>query len=462
MFKSRQNPNFDYKALVARRDRFYELLSEWGDYPEEPDAISSELKDLLSPCASTFDLLRFMTPYYIEVLAISFSEPKAPHFAGIDYDAAKHLAEIVYDEDGSEDTIGRALVWVLRVVEDLYVQLPAQMLGDTFNEVVRVYNKCAVRGCAFTFTFPTTAEGAETLADDLGARLSTHLAHVSERDCVVRVDFGLFEVESASGFLGVLFSYLTERHHEFRDIVLYDDCVAYIREYRPGTPMPVPRLRYSKVGPDLAYMPFWASAAPYRVSFFTELVHFTTLVSAGKRVTADSMRTKTSDYAWAPAATYGRDIEPRPRGEDGRRALAFAWGREFLCKYGWEKHALFKHASDQIFGYSAGGAFMLFTQSALTVVKADDHTLQSVSLLDQIEEVIPCVLTERYDSSSLHFGLQPDGRNPLFEVDDVGWDKTKNPFVCYALDLICEYLSGDDYNPAENINETCVLCVGKL
>lgn len=438
------NPNFNYTEFAAKRRRYLEILEAWFDYPPDPDALADELKRLLAPCAPTFALLRHLTPYALETLADTF----AGDVEKSDHEDALSLAELVLGED-RYDTVGRVAEWVVSALRTVYKHEPASRVGEALNKFVYVYNKHAGRAGRIRCEFPEWAGAVDEFLGGLSEQLLDHVSQLAGRDAGhVTVPLSRFTIVSETGFLGALFIYITHNRAELPHLFAGDDSIAYAADYKGG-PAPTPFISFTQQSTDVTYVPLWEVAGPTRLDFFTEVVHFTEPV-AGLEITADTLRTKTVDYEFAPAATYERNVPTATRAGGALRALAFGWSRRFLCGYGWER-TLFKHSADDIFGYDRGGVIFMFANSTLSFVKFGDFSIQTVSLLGQLEEVIPCVISS---ANNAHFGLSSDGRSPLFEVNDVGWDRNKTPFVCYVLDEIIAYLSGPDYSPNETINRT--------
>jgi hypothetical protein len=445
--RTSSNPNFNYVDFAGRRRRYIELLEAWFDGPDDPDDISGELKRLLAPCASTFKLLRYLTPYAIETLAGTLSDA----VERADYEDALTLAEILLDEDRG-DPVGRVVEWTTSAVREVYRHEPAPRVGDAFNKFVYAYNKHAGTRGRVRCAFPVAADKVDRFVDELPGLLSAHAGLMVDRGVEhVDIPLGRFTIETGTGFVGALFAYITHNQAEYAYLYPNDHSVVYTTNYKGGGAT-VPFITFAPQSQDVTYVPLWHVAAPVRLDFFTELAHFTGRVE-DVEISADTLQTKTIDYEYAAAATYGRELPKAHRGEGAPRALVFAWDRAYLCEYGWER-TVFKHASDSIFGYEQGGVLYLFVASSLSFVKFGDYAIQTVSVLDQVEEVIPCVLQQDYFGATAHFGTTADGRAPLFEVDQVGWDRSKTPFVCYVLDEICAYMQGPDYSPSLVINRT--------
>ena len=67
----RKNPKFDYRAFLSQKEELVDLISKWSYGVEGALGIESKIKYLLRSSIQTFELMSFLSPFYLERLVYS-------------------------------------------------------------------------------------------------------------------------------------------------------------------------------------------------------------------------------------------------------------------------------------------------------------------------------------------------------------------------------------------------------
>jgi len=467
----RENPNFDYSEFKSKSDFFHKFLSEFVTF--RPRAKSTlAFFELLRATKDTLKMLRFMTPFYIEVLAREFSR-NAPN-ADSDAECSKlTYATFVYvfrdDSLSIHPTLyGRCAKWCSETLSKLFDHISRNDPLIALETLRAEFNSAAPSTMSFDFDFSPKlrlfSRSAYTFEDDLFKALLSYVEPLVNTQRVIKIPFDTYQdIKTAFGFLGVLTAcLLNQRESHISSVVQRPPATASAflqsRSYiaasqnefgfytiENGTNHHLEALKlfkriFVKTSSIQTLSPIWNFLDPLRIEFFKVSIHQTYFFDGDVEITAADIQTKLLDYEYAPNITYEIPMQTTSLHDDPlpERALIYSWSYNELC-------------TKSVPSYGSH-RFYLFSNASLECYHKQDEAIETITLLQEIVEVIPCVFLWRgRNGLRAYFGLNLERSAPLFEVD-LAFDGTK--LECSVLDLICEYLESDLYSPSDILNKT--------
>lgn len=392
--------NLHFKKMIQNQQLFRNALAT-GDV--------NVLNTIFSQHSSSLELLRFLTPFYIEVLAYSFQIQGAESPIKLAESALKDTTPI-HD---------RLKSWFVSALTNLYTFGNPSEIADTLNEVIQCYNNQAnTQQLIILFTHQI---------QDI-AQLIDAIPYKHEN---VVVDFGAFNVQSYFGFLWVLYSYLMS------DTAVYLNDIPSVAKYfkisindQNQELKPAIKRKYKTPKDNVSYhfvtqmsdiyAPLWAHYVPLAIDFFSISAHSTQSSFFGEsfRVTPDTLKTKSLNYESAPYATSGYDLPSASRNQNPH-AILFTWDVSVLAN---ETTAQLIYGSDFI---------AIFSNTLLIGYKATDNNLQAICLLSDIIDTVPCTINyeplnhtyrirmgtnQTQDTALLDFVISADVDNTILTV----------------------------------------------
>lgn len=431
-----KNPSFDYKEFERKRNRMINALYDLDDDADNVDA-QDILQIAFQENQSTIDFLKYMTPFYPEILRHRLIS------MGNIYESN---CEIVLEElldvrfDNQEE---RLIEWVFDKVKEL-----SESVGDfVFQALSKLRYEYLKQNPqldpkdVFEFTKSSLSQPA-TLSVVAAAEYNSQ---------VIFKALGLDIKIEMVGYIGLVFLWLNSAGLDQSHIWLFDNGSYLFVEFDPN----IEDSQSYNLWLDHKYIaatldnnknaPFWLHGNAYDFDFYTTDVHFTDFgVNDVFSVTPASIQTRTKDYKKSPFATSRRwDIE-FVNATQAPRSLLYAWSERNLCSL---NHIPLVNLYEML--QYGENCIYLFANANISIYKHADQDLQTVVLLNSIEETIPCRL-KFYNRRYLAF-LGANSTGPLFVMDDANQiDNT--PFVCYVLKALRKFLKSEDYRISDNLN----------
>ena len=447
-----QNPDFNYVEFSSKRAKLSELLQEY----DEDDSLAETICDLLSECADAVRLAAYMSPNYVEIIAKSLDSEID------DYETARNLAEFVcsrFIENYEEYEIDRVIAWTVGAMSEIYeASSDKNLLAKYLNKVVEFFNSKAGPDLSVDFTFPGEAFEKSEFKSSFFECL---------RDCAYEsedpLDFDLVRVklECTFGFLSFIFAYLNSPHFD-APITFLNTCgMFYVKVdfERSSEDSPIPLLSdiiyetFPSIE-EVTITPVWVYSILHKIYFFSVLLHFTQDL-ADSYISPESLRTRLTDYTKAPVVTHRRESIPSATRADNPRAIVYGWSEHLLRNLSFQKY---RGQIETEFSSYGNDILFLFCTATVSFYKMFDCEMQSVSLLKDVVECIPCCIDNSFEygnyTPKAFFGLNADHKTPLYYIDCEDWDRGASTFEIHALDNICEYLSSELYDPSSQINMT--------
>lgn len=453
MRQTYKNPLFDYKAFASKKTRLSELLEEYAE--DCDDDVETEICAHLSPCKDALNLAAFMSPFYVEFLADEFDTEIR------DYDTSSILAHAVckkFVENYEEDATERTTTWVVNATAQIYDACTDIIgVGDIFNKICAFYNANRGKAPKFSFKFPTIVFDKNEFVSLFEKALVRHLRN-NNLHCVL--DLVRVKVECESGFLSFMFVYLNasalDVHQSFWQFGNF--AFVTINPQKSAHQAPIPLLSdiihmYAPKIQHVSILPIWVTSVLQEINLFPTMVHYTDITTATE-ITPTNLQTRTADYQKSPTVTFARDYIPSVTKSQSQRALIYCWNKHLLANY---KYKAYSNSGiievDGLEGAYGYDALFLFCNISLSFLKTTDHEIQSVCLLQDIIESVPCLISKS-GTIQAYIGLEADGKTPLFYVTESDWKRSETPFISFVLDSLCEFLDSEKYDPSMNLNRT--------
>lgn len=439
----------NYIDFSQKRERLISALRELEDDESDVNALSV-LQAAIDDNADTIEYLKYMTPFYKQVIASRFHD-----MSKVDWEVCEYAAERVLNVDREDDEM--LISWVFEKVRELYTycgDIVLTVLSDLRTEYIR-QNPNLDPSLVFEF-------GREPL-DRLDAD-SVSIWEDEDDEIDTRHFQGLWvDIESQIGYLGVVYAFLNTANLEYSNLWLYTDLVHVRYDHRLDKDRTFNiYAMYGSVkdcvtGNDTedhgGFVPMWMVNTVHSMDFYCESIHLTPSKSGryakgSLDVTPKTLQTKLSDYKSAAWATYGRDL-PLVTSVGAPRGLVFSWSEHILCRGGFQQT---RNNLDSLF-FAGENCIFLFSKSNVTLCRETDFVLETVSLLSAVEETIPCIVEYVHPEHIAFIGQQGD--LPILVIDES--DDPPRPFVCYVLSELCKYLLSGEYQASDNLNSVPVL-----
>ena len=454
----KKHSRFEYKTFAQRRERMVSALRALDADEDDTDALRI-LQDAIGDNADTIEYLKYMTPFYKQIVASRFHE-----MSGSDWEVCEYAAERVLDVDREDDEI--LISWVFEKVRELYRYCGYLVLSELSNLRARYLRQNPDLDPDLVFDFGSAPP------DSLDVDQVRVLEDQDEEVGIRYFKAKWVDIESNIGYLGVVYAFLNTANLEYAHLWPFTDLVYVRYDHRldKDPPLSIPRDRYrafsmgKKFGNILdcvqgdkedprSSVPMWMSNTIHSMDFYCESIHLTRSKSGRYAkgsfdVTPDTLKTKLADYKSINWATHGRDL-PLVMSANAPRSLVFSWGDSEICRGGFEKMGV---GLSDMFGYGENCIF-LFSKSNVTLCKQSDFALETVSLLSAVEETIPCIIEHVYPEHIAFIGQQGD--LPILVIDES--DDPPRPFVCYVLSELRKYLLSDEGRASDNLNSVPVL-----
>ena len=426
----RKNPNFDYRSFEQKRKRMEQALRDLGDDLEDEGAMAV-LETALRENRDTIEFLKYMTPFYFEIIERRLFDMAK----GLDPEDCRYLVENLLGVD-SEETDIRIEEWVFAKVKELYDRcgdLIFQVLAELRAEYLR-QNPQLDPEDVFEFTASSLLKKGiyGTLSDEEADGVYFKTTH--------------YDIEmDGIGYVGLVYLFLNTLGMGQAHIWVFSSL--YVKQ------LPIKRESEFSLGeafdrliPDIKEtMPMWLHSQVYTCDFYCVGAHFTDFgVNENFTVTPSSIRTKTRDYKNTHVATFGRVIESVTV-DQAPRGLIFSWSEENLCHGRAGKLIPYSDENMQDYGENC---IYIFASAIVSLYKPGDYDLQSVVLLNAIEETIPCRIEFVYPRYISFLGAEGD--QPLFVVDDRG--RGPVPFPCYVLNELRKLMKSRRYRTSDDLN----------
>ena len=445
----RKNPQFDYKAFSLKREQMIHALRDLEDDEDDASALSV-LQDAINDNVDTIEYLKYMTPFYKQVVASRFRD-----MSEVDWEVCEYAAERVLNVDREDDEI--FISWVFEKVRELYTycgDIVLTVLSDLRTEYIR-QNPTLDPSLVFDF-------GREPL-DRLDAD-SVSLWEYEDDEIDTRHFQALWvDIESQIGYLGVVYAFLNTANLEYSGLWPFTNLV-YVRydhrlnkDHTFNMHTMYESVKDCVTGDDTeghgGFVPMWMINTVHSMDFYCESIHLTPSKSGryakgSLDVTPKTLQTKLSDYKSAAWATYGRDL-PLVTSASASRGLVFSWSEYILCQGGFKQT---RNNLDSLF-FAGENCIFLFSKANVTLCRETDFALETVSLLSAVEETIPCIVEYVHPEHIAFIGQQGD--LPILVIDES--DDPPRPFVCYVLSELRKYLLSDEYRASDNLNSVPVL-----
>lgn len=431
----RKNPNFDYKEFERKRRRMVNALRALDDDVDDSEALS-DLQTAFHDNQNTIDFLKYMTPFYPEILKERLIS------MGNIYESN---CELVLEEllgikfDNQED---RLFEWVFDKVKEL-----SESIGDFIFQALS------------KLRLEYLKQNPQLDPKDVFEFTKSSLSQLGSVPIVADAEFnnspitfqalGLDIEIDQIGYIGLVFLWLNSAGLDQPNIWLLNRNIFVKFDLNIGDSQ-----SYS-LWSDREYIletlnnnnaPFWLHSSAYDCDFYTTDIHFTSFgVEDVFSVTPASIRTKTKDYKKSPLATYRRNIELVTAAQ-APRSLLFAWSERNLCLQGARGHMHLNLYDMMSYGENC---IYVFARANISIYKHADQDLQTVVLLNSIEETIPCRI-DFYNSHYVAF-LGANNREPLLVMDDSS-HTYETPFACHVLKALRAFLKSRDYRITDNLN----------
>lgn len=452
----RKNPNFNYRDFLSKRKEIERILINIRDF-SLTDGLVDKLKKILIQNTDFFELLKYTTPYYVEVLAKGLRS-----IVFLEHDLSCQIACAVLDEQDEGDIV-RLKKWVCNKIHELYGLLRPDIIGGCLNDFIRLYN---IQNEEFyvTLHFPTAQNSIEleNVCDRLSSLDRAFLPHRNNyAQLGVRLSFAEGNIQSISVdngcFVSLLYSYLVIESFLYPDLVTrgrqYHSEVYYDEDAEQDTWDIKDQFDFDNTK-GTRTMPLWLFAFPYSVNLFSINIHGTRVFDGqgAVTITPKNLKTKLIDYTFAPYATHGRKLESTTF-EKTNRGLVFGYDKDFICSGAAQRTRDYLGGDSEAVNNYGDNNILIFANTSLMILKPTDESIQTVNLLQDIVETIPCKIEQGYRGIKASFGLQSNKTEPLYSVISSECESFEQA-LCDVVDLICDYLNSDHYDPAYNINQT--------
>lgn len=442
--RKRKNPMFNYKEFKAKRERLAELLISYFETPTDEGRVA--IKELLVQGRDAIELLKYGTPFHLDVLRDSFVNiyEEATSKDIVQPKLALDLARDILACDEDKDV--RYVKWFVDSIVDCY-----RLQKD--NKIASVLNVLETIDKNFNFVFPNRVihidEFKKELSDAIYKSISSTKGTVSHFFFSFYTHQGehAIECETEYGFLGVAYCYLflsilnslyeNDLDVDFRPLFKITD-FGKTDDTKGVFVGDLPHYTF-----DSKKTPFWISSLIDEIDFFNINIHFTNF-DFTKRITPTNLATKLTDYTESALFTYLRDY-PTVTKRESRRALVYGWHKDHIRTHS-KARSSFGIRDIDIYGPNI---FYLFSNATISFYKMTDSEIQTVVLLQDVVDVIPCFIGDEY----AYFGLSADKKEPLFKIKCSSRD-AETPIVTYVLDEICKFLESSEYRIEDNINQT--------
>lgn len=464
------NPMFKYTEFEHKRESLVSELRKIAidGISEKP---LNNIRALLDGQKSCIEFLKYLTPYYVEVLANGFRNMSEQYLS---QKVSEELSYLVLGEPEDNEYV-RLKDWVSSKILELSSHLGYQEVFDMLNGVIEVYNKYN-ESAPEQFIDPTNGEehNVKVFCESLkrrqrlpgGDKLMMRFVFDEGEVCGVSVNNGCF--------VSLIYGYFVSEAFLYPGHFMFGPQFTFWTEYEedeyPNIIKPTEYFSFD-IKTDSRSMPSWLFLFPCSINLFSVNVHATFSFSSypGFRgdvarevtVTPDTLRTKFKDYKFAPYATYRRPIEASTV-LDAKRGVVFGFDKDYICDNGLSRMAdscpSYDGAED-VLSYGENFIF-IFTRASILVLKPTDHSVQTVSLLTDIEETIPSRLEVCMEDGSVEavweafFGLSLEGDVPLYSIRASSTHCTEEESVCDIVNQLCEYLGSELYEPSQNLNTT--------
>ena len=376
-------------------DEFEQVREFLENLPEIEDLESSELfSKIIEDNKETLDMLRYLTPFYVEVVIQSL-------FSHEDFEEAEDfVCERIFDVD-DRDSDERLWGWCLDRFEELYMRCARKNKGSLIRSLNGYFEATKKQNTDLTFqnlpngSFPKTEIRSylENLYESFPQdgeefRLSIYIS-----------EYKNIEVEFTRGYIGWLLFYLKQ---EFIDTLIIPYGISV--DTRPRLALSLNEagrnyfyVRYFytlpifdfKLTPSLGgifkkclggagyTVPFWMAYEPTAILFYDQTYHMTTFDDGREYIERrpSTFKTKSLDYHLAPFATHARrDLLSGIRSEH-EKAFIFSWDEKQFCSALAEDYG-----TDFI---------QVLASASLRGIKAFDADHQCMTLLSAVQFTFP-------------------------------------------------------------------------
>lgn len=434
----------NYRDFVSKRQAVTQALFSLEDDYDDVNAWGI-LRSVIEENRTTLDMLNYMTPFGTRML--SYCLQTMSEFE-VDAEVCDAIASELNGWDIEDDCTGK---WVFEKLQELYSRC-----GDVLIEVISKLRNEYIRqnpevDCeSIPNITPTLLNGAYNDSLFPYEEVDSYFEAVH-----IGVDVG------HTGFIGVLFVFLNTRNLEHSNLWNFNSevYVTYDHENEKSTfnlyglfVELEDTLKYpSDDGETMTWGPLWMHSAVQSIELYSENIHLTDFSKKSNHVTVmpHTLHTRTTDYTFCPYVTHSRSSLPSSTLNNAPNGAVFLWSYDTFCNEG---HRRILHSDAQMHDYGDDCIF-IFSRASLTLVKENDHELQTVSLLNSIVDTIPCNIEFIYPKYLAFLGQQTDAEGdmqPLLVVDES--DDPPRPFICYVLKKLTQYLLSSESTESDNLN----------